>query len=58
MSLITRLNNMRQNVHIRRDRLAPRRLRDGDEAPIKPIEPLEQTQPEIPKVGTADAPGG
>jgi hypothetical protein len=27
-------------------------------APIKPLEPLENTQPEVPKVGTTDAPGG
>ena len=26
--------------------------------PIKPLEPLANTQPEIPKVGTTDAPGG
>jgi hypothetical protein len=26
--------------------------------PIKPLEPLDNTQPEIPKVGTTDAPGG
>jgi hypothetical protein len=27
-------------------------------APIKPLEPLDNKQPEIPKVGTTDAPGG
>jgi hypothetical protein len=30
----------------------------ADQAPIKPVEPLDNTQSEIPKVGSADAPGG
>ena len=30
----------------------------SEHEPIKPLEPLDNTQPEIPKVGTADAPGG
>ncbi len=30
----------------------------GDQLPTKPIEPVDNSQPEIPKVGTTDAPGG
>lgn len=61
MSLIKRLEDMRQAVeHIRLKRRAARRTRTAgsDDAPIRPIEPLEQTQPEVPKIGTTDAPGG
>jgi hypothetical protein len=35
-----------------------REIRTSDDQPIKPLEPLDNTQREIPKVGTADAPGG
>jgi hypothetical protein len=30
----------------------------GDDPPIKPANPPNETQPEIPKVGSRDAPGG
>jgi hypothetical protein len=30
----------------------------SEQGPIKPLEPIDNTQPEIPKVGTTDAPGG
>jgi hypothetical protein len=37
----------------------PVREREAPEpAPIQPLEPLDETQPEVPKVGTHDAPGG
>jgi hypothetical protein len=63
MSLIARLKNVRKTVfRTADDKRATRRSRregaSSEETPIKPIEPLEQTQSEVPKVGTTDAPGG
>jgi hypothetical protein len=58
MSLIARIKDMRNIVaRNHRDRRKARPP-DPDQAPIKPLEPLGDTQPEVPKVGTTDAPGG
>jgi hypothetical protein len=61
MSLIARIKDVRnliaRNQRDRRKARTPRHA-DPDQAPIKPIEPLGDTQPEVPKVGTTDAPGG
>ncbi len=63
MSVIARLQNLRMiffpaNRDGRSDPLSPREASISDQPPIKPLEPLEVAAPEIPKVGTTDAPGG
>jgi hypothetical protein len=42
----------------RRGALPVKKPNGAEPPPIKPLEPLDSTQPEIPKVGTTDAPGG